>query len=119
MAKYFKNGEIKETLGKVINDFHKERLCALMADHGGTVIAGNPNAHEDKNLLPTVIMNPLVTSPLMQEEIFGPILPIMTYKTIEEAISFINSRDKPLALYFYGQKNSENMNKVMDQTSSG
>jgi aldehyde dehydrogenase (NAD+) len=103
---YYKNGEVKDILGKVINDFHNDRLCALMKDHGGTVVCGNANAHNDKKLTPTVIMNPLEDSPLMKEEIFGPILPIRTYRSIDEAIQFITARDKPLAIYFYGNKNS-------------
>lgn len=51
----------------------------------------------------------------MKEEIFGPILPIITYKNIDEAISFVNSREKPLALYYFGSNSSwnANLNKVI------
>ena len=66
----------------MINTFHQERCCKLLADHGGTVIEGNANADIDKNLLPTVILNPSLDSDLMKEEIFGPILPVFTYKNI-------------------------------------
>lgn len=52
----------------------------------------------------------------MTEEIFGPILPIVTYNTIEEAIDFINKRPKPLALYYFGYKNKD---KLLNETSSG
>jgi len=57
----------------------------------------------------------------MKEEIFGPILPIITYKNIDEAISFVNSREKPLALYYFGSNSSlnANLNKVQSRTSSG
>jgi len=81
MDKIYSNGS-KATLGKVINNFHLERCCKLLADHGGTVIEGNANANQDKNLLPTVILNPNINSPLMKEEIFGPILPVFTYRNI-------------------------------------
>lgn len=66
-------------------------------------------------------MNPLVSSPLMKEEIFGPILPIITYNTIEDAIKFINDRDKPLAIYYFGSNSNSNKNliKVQNSTSSG
>jgi aldehyde dehydrogenase (NAD+) len=57
----------------------------------------------------------------MKEEIFGPILPIITYNTIEDAIKFINERDKPLAIYYFGSNSDRNSNliKVQEQTSSG
>ena len=57
-----------------------------MADHEGTVVIGNKNAHEDKNLTPSVILLPNESSAVMREEIFGPILPVYTYKNIDEAI---------------------------------
>ena len=66
-------------LGKIINNFHLERLCNLMKDHQGNVIYGNARADEDKNLTPTVILSPALDSPIMQEEIFGPILPIVNF----------------------------------------
>ena len=103
----------------MVNDFHKYRLCDLLKDHGGTVAIGNANAYEDKNLIPTVVMNPLEDSPLMREEIFGPILPIRTYRNIEEVVSFITSRDKPLAVYFYGSKSSQNAETIKTKTTSG
>jgi acyl-CoA reductase-like NAD-dependent aldehyde dehydrogenase len=105
---YYENGEKKNTLGKVINSFHHERCCKLLADHGGTVICGNANADQDKNLVPTVVLNPILSSPLMQEEIFGPILPVFTYRTIQEAIDFVNKIDKPLAVYYFGKNSSSN-----------
>lgn len=121
MESMYKGGKDKESLGNVINDFHRDRLCKLLLDHGGTVLIGNANAHEDKNLTPTVILNPLTTSPLMKEEIFGPILPIITYNTIDDAIKFINERDKPLSIYYFGTNSDRNSSliKVQDQTSSG
>jgi aldehyde dehydrogenase (NAD+) len=52
-------------LGRIVNDFHMQRLCELMKDHEGNVIMGNPNAHTDSNLTPTVILDPSPDSPLM------------------------------------------------------
>lgn len=66
-------------MGRVVNDFHKNRLCELLRDHQGNVVIGNPNAYEDKNLTPTVILNPSRDSALMKDEIFGPILPLYSY----------------------------------------
>jgi acyl-CoA reductase-like NAD-dependent aldehyde dehydrogenase len=51
---------------------------------------------------PTVILNPEKDTPLMQEEIFGPVLPLITYKTFDEALQYVLSLDKPLATYYFG-----------------
>jgi len=74
------------------------------------VVIGNEKAHLDKDLKPSVILNPSPESPLMKDEIFGPILPIITYKNIQEAIEFINNRPKPLATYYYGSNSQWNAN---------
>lgn len=55
----------------------------------------------------------------MKDEIFGPILPILSYSNIEEAIKHINSNDKPLAIYFFGDKNTKQCKRVQNETSSG
>lgn len=111
----------KNCLGKIVNQFHTNRLCKLMADHKGTVIIGNPQAHEDGNLLPTVILNPAEDCSLMAEETFGPILSIFTYKKIEEVIKTINSKPKPLSVYYFGTNSNrnENLNRLIKETSSG
>lgn len=80
--KLYQGGTQKDSLGKVINNFHHERCCKLLEEHGGTVIVGNANAFQDKNLQPTVVLNPSLDSAMMKEEIFGPIMPVYTYKTI-------------------------------------
>jgi aldehyde dehydrogenase (NAD+) len=94
----------------------------LLADHKGTVIAGNPNAHLDKKLQPTIILNPSPNSPLMKEEIFGPILPIITFKTIDEAIGIVKGQEKPLVIYFFGKDSNDfksSKMRFMTGTSSG
>jgi aldehyde dehydrogenase (NAD+) len=92
-----------------------------MADHKGTVVIGNSSAHEDGNLIPTVILNPAEDCPLMTDETFGPILSIFTYKKIEEAIKTINSKPKPLGIYYFGSNSNKNesLNRLMKETSSG
>ena len=75
--------------GRVINEKHYERLCSYFKDHGGEVIMGNENAHNDKYLQFSIILNPDKKSALMRDEIFGPILPILTYNNIDEAINYI------------------------------
>lgn len=68
-----------------------------------------------------MVLNPSADSPLMKDEIFGPILPLITFKNIDEAITFVNNRPKPLATYYYGSNSrwNINLNKVEKQTSSG
>ena len=106
-------------MGRAVNDFHRNRLCGLLSNHGGRVVIGNANAHEDKNLLPTVVMEPSLDSPLMQEEIFGPILPVYPFKDIDDAIKFVVNKEKPLAVYYFGNSKSENARRVEKETFSG
>ena len=106
-------------MGGIINDFHRARLCELMRDHEGNVVIGNPNAHDDKNLTPTVILNPDMDSPLMRDEIFGPILPVIQFKTIGDAIKIVQKQEKPLTLYYFGKCCGANFKRVENETSSG
>lgn len=111
----------KNFLGKVVNQFHTNRLCKLLADHKGTVVVGNAAAHEDGNLVPTVVLNPAEDCPLMSEEIFGPILGVFTFKKLDEAIKLINSKPKALAVYYFGTNSNknENLTRLQRETSSG
>lgn len=92
-----------------------------MADHGGTVVYGNKNAHEDKNLTPSIVLLPSADSPLMKDEIFGPILPIVPTNSIDEAIAYIRGKDKPLAAYYFGKNSNSNANlqKCKQQVTAG
>jgi aldehyde dehydrogenase (NAD+) len=101
---------------RIINEKHYQRLVDLMKD--GKIVAGGIVKAESKYISPTIILEPNLSSPLMQEEIFGPILPIIPYKEIDDAITFINSRPKPLALYLF-TKNKSVRKKIITQTSSG
>lgn len=103
VTEFWQEGRNEGDMGKVINDFHKNRLCELLRDHRGNVVIGNANAYEDKNLTPTVILNPAKDSAVMMEEIFGPILPVYPYGSFDEVIKMINEGEKPLALYYFGK----------------
>lgn len=72
-------------------------------------------------MTPTIILKPARNSGVLNGEIFGPILPIITFSHINEVIEFINSKPKPLAIYYFGLNSfsNENLIKVKDQTSSG
>lgn len=73
---------------------------------------------ESETILSTIVVNPPLDTLVMSDEIFGPILPIITYKTLDEAIAFVNEREKPLALYVY-TTSKEIAKKILNETSSG
>ncbi len=97
--------------GKIINEKHFDRLRNLI-DKAKTVIGGEAN-RETLKIAPTVMDNVTLDDAVMAEEIFGPILPILTYENREEVITFISSRQKPLALYLF----TEDKNAVNEITS--
>ena len=88
---------------KIINEKHLNRLKGLMA--GGNILTGG-EVNDRGQLAPTLMDGITGESPVMQEEIFGPILPILTYEDIEEVISFVRAREKPLALYLFATDKS-------------
>ena len=102
--------------GRIINQKHFERLVNLLRD--GKILIGGETNSLDRYIAPTVIDHVSLTDPVMQEEIFGPILPVIEYTDITEAIALINSRPKPLALYVFSEhKNLQQ--QVCRETSSG
>lgn len=116
---YGSNPEGSELQGHMINDFHTDRVAELLRTAGGTVICGGKVNRETKHIEPTIILKPDLDSKLMTEEIFGPIMPVFPFKDISEPIKFINARDKPLAVYYFGQSNSPNARQLAWTTSSG
>jgi aldehyde dehydrogenase (NAD+) len=107
-----------EDLTQIVNERHVERIEKLLADHGGTVVCGGTVNHETRRLAPTVIVDPDPGSALMQEEIFGPVLPVIGVDDLTDAIDFVNGRDKPLALYVFSSDDDQ-AQVVVDRTSSG
>ena len=110
----------------VINGRHRERLQSYLDDAremGAELIAVNP-ANEDfgrsnGHKMPlTIICNPTDDMKVMQEEIFGPILPVKTYDTIDDAIGYVNGHDRPLGLYYFGTDKAEEA-RVLSRTISG
>lgn len=110
----------------IINQRHYERLQGLVDDareKGAKVVEINP-ADEDftqqphRKMAPQLILNPTDDMRVMQEEIFGPVMPVKTYKATNDAIAEINSRPKPLALYYFGEDDTER-EKVINNTASG
>ncbi len=110
----------------VISKRHRDRLEALIADardKGARVIEVNPAnedfAKQNTNKMPLTLLADVTDGmTVMQEEIFGPVLPIVRYRTIDEAIDRINGRDRPLGLYWFGTDPAEER-RVLDRTVSG
>lgn len=110
----------------IINQRHYDRINLLVEDakeKGATVQEINPSnedfsQQEFYKIPPTVITNTSNDMMVMNDEIFGPVLPIVEYDDISEALSIINSKDRPLGLYYFGNDKNEE-NNVMDNTSSG
>ncbi|CAL9323120.1 aldehyde dehydrogenase family protein [Streptomyces sp. SudanB182_2057] len=102
--------------GRIVNERHFDRLSGLLGS--GRVAVGGVGDRAAKYLAPTVLADVDPASPVMREEIFGPILPIVTVSGLDEAIGFINDRDKPLALYVFSESD-ETRARIAAETSSG
>ena len=105
-------------LAGIVNDRHLDRLTGLLADHQGVVATGGSSDPTRQRLAPTVVVDPAASSALMQEEIFGPILPVVTVDDLDAAVRFVNDRPKPLALYLFSSEQST-IDQIIDRTSSG
>lgn len=88
-----------EDYGRIISERHFDRICSLI-DAEKLVLGGKSN-RETLKIEPTILDNVRFHDPVMQEEIFGPVLPVLTFNTIDEAIDLVNSNPKPLALYHF------------------
>jgi len=108
IAKMELEGEDKNEMGKIVTEWHAGRCETLLSDHGGKVICGGTVNKQKKYCAPTIILNPREDSLIMQEEIFAPITPVITYKNFDECITYINKKDKALAVYYFGPCGSKN-----------
>lgn len=118
---YGNDSKSSASYGRIINDRHFGRLNSYLQDaieKGGKIELGGKVDQTDNYIEPTVISDLPEEALLWQEEIFGPILPIKTFKEIDEVLSYINKGEKPLALYIYS-KNKKNIKHIVDNTRSG
>src|SRR6185312_406217 len=110
----------------VISVKHYDRIMGYIEDaraKGARVVEINPAAEdfsqqEHRKIPPTLIINPTDDMAVMQEEIFGPVLPVKTYKGVRDAIDYVNSHDRPLGLYYFGADAAEEA-QVLNGTTSG
>jgi aldehyde dehydrogenase (NAD+) len=106
---------------KVVNTSHYNRINRLLDDaksKGGKLITGGQIDVAGRFIAPTLIEGMASDSAIMEEEIFGPLLPVITFSNIEEVIDVVNSKPKPLALYIYST-DKRNIDKVLCETSAG
>ncbi len=113
---YGENPATSPDYGRIINQRHFSRLTTFL--NNGTCILGGQVDETSRYIAPTILDDVSWQDPIMQEEIFGPILPVLTYDSLDEAIARINERPKPLALYFFS-RDSQKQQQILQSTSSG
>ncbi|MCX7425814.1 MAG: aldehyde dehydrogenase family protein [Planctomycetia bacterium] len=107
--------------GRIVNRRHFQRLERLLEHDGsptGRVILGGDRDADSRYFPPTILADVSPDAPVMQEEVFGPILPVLAVEDMDEAIRFVNSRPKPLALYLFSN-DARLRDRVLGETSSG
>ncbi|KAM5263608.1 aldehyde dehydrogenase family 3 member A2 isoform 2-T2 [Ctenodactylus gundi] len=113
---YGENTKESPDYERIINLRHFKRIQSLL--EGQKIAFGGDTDETTRYVAPTVLIDVDPASRVMQEEIFGPILPIVPVKNVDEAINFINEREKPLALYIFSH-NNKLIRRVIEETSSG
>jgi aldehyde dehydrogenase (NAD+) len=118
----YSNGIIqKENIAQIVNDRNFNRVKSLFDDavgQGATVAVGGQFEENSLTVHPTMLIDVTPQMTILQEEIFAPLLPVMTYETLDQTIAYIEARDKPLALYIYSNDEA-NIEKILSRTSSG
>ncbi|HNP19270.1 MAG TPA: aldehyde dehydrogenase family protein [Fulvivirga sp.] len=107
--------------GRIVNRSHYNRLNELLQDalaKGAHLVMGDNAIEEENHIPPVILKNVPMDTRLMEEEVFGPILPVITFSSLDDAIQLINAKPKPLALYYFG-KSSKAKKIMLHETSSG
>jgi len=110
----------------IVAQRHYERITGYIDDaraKGARIVELKPDGEdlsqqEHRKIAPTLILDPTDDMKVMQEEIFGPVLPVKSYRTVDEAIAFVNARERPLGLYYFGDDAAE-QEKVLSGTTPG
>ena len=116
LADFFPDGDMSGMV-RIINDKHFERVCNIL-DNSGSIAIGGARDAETRFIEPAVLTDVPIDSPAMQQELFGPVLPVLPYEKLDDCIDFIRSRPKPLALYIFSE-NKMNQEKVLNSCSFG
>ena len=110
-----------DSYARIVNNRHYHRLSGYLDDakaKGATVAYGGRTDGSEDYIEPTVLTDVDPSSDVMTDEIFGPVLPVYSYKSLDEPIELINSKEKPLALYIYS-KSQPNIDRIMENTRAG
>lgn len=125
VQRFYPDGPASPDYTTIISDRHYDRLRGLVDDarhKGARVIeVGERPTHlpgRERTLVPTLVVNADDEAPIMQEEIFGPILPVRSYRSIDEIIAYVNARPRPLALYYFGAEDDD-CARLLARTTSG
>ncbi len=126
VAKMFPTIKDNPDYTAIINQRHYDRVKALVTDareKGARIVEINPanedfSQQEHRRIPPTLILDATDDMKVMQDEIFGPVLPVKTYGKVEEAVAYVNAHDRPLGLYYFGEDAAE-QEMVLTRTTSG
>ena len=118
IKQYGREPNLSKDYGRIINERHFDRLVSYLEGQQDGLVIGGQSDREQKYIAPTILFNPDLDSPVMTDEIFGPILPIIEVDSMDKAITFVNEREKPLALYLFSH-NDDVGKRVTEQTSAG
>jgi len=125
VARSYPEGVVSRDYASIISDRHFSRLNGLLEDavsKGAIVrpVGGEAGAGTRIRVLPpTLVINPSDDMAVMQEEIFGPILPVLTYRDVSQVVAYINEKPRPLALYVFADANSDDCKTILSRTTSG
>jgi aldehyde dehydrogenase (NAD+) len=117
---YGSDPQQSSSYGRIVNVRHVDRLATLLADGAGagTIVHGGRVERTDRFVSPTIMVDPALDSRVMNEEIFGPILPVLAVDGPEAATAFISARPKPLALYVFAE-DGDQVDALLQRTTSG
>lgn len=118
---FSENPKQSEAYGRIVTNKHFKRLQAHINNAktlNANVVANGENDEHTKYMAPTLVTDLDAKATLLQDEIFGPILPIITYNTLDNAINYINNKERPLALYIYS-KTKKNIKQIVANTRAG
>jgi len=104
---------------RIVNGRHYDRLAGAIAATTGDVVIGGGCDRDALEIEPTVVVDPALDEPLMTEEIFGPVLPVVSVRNLDEAIRFVNARPKPLAAYLFTRSRSIRERVIRDVPAGG
>ncbi|HDH5917414.1 TPA: aldehyde dehydrogenase [Staphylococcus aureus] len=116
---YGQNIQQSPDYGRIVNLKHYHRLTSLLNSAQMNIVFGGHSDEDERYIEPTLLDHVTNDSAIMQEEIFGPILPILTYQSLDEAIAFIHQRPKPLSLYLFSEDENATQRVINELSFSG